>query len=177
MCSQSTTLGRFERLRTSTMVDLLWASKLCWTKRRNGFHGGQWRHGFSGEPSMTSPSSISVKVGAEGFEPPSTGLEPVVIPSYTIPPRVNCGRRLGYFNRAVKHFALTACSAYGQHGVVEASCDATSIADCRPSSRLDCLASWVRPTYSPYMSESGDSGVNEWAIQDSNPCSRIRNPR
>ena len=27
------------------------------------------------------------EVGAEGFEPPSTGLEPVVLPGYTIPPR------------------------------------------------------------------------------------------
>ena len=126
---------------------------------------------------MTSPSNIERKVGAEGFEPPSTGLEPVIIPGYTIPPWVNIGRRLGYFNRAVRHFALIACSTYEQLGGVEASCDATSIADCRPSSRHDFLASWVRPTYSPYMSESGDSGVNKWAIQDSNPCSRIRNPR
>tara|TARA_B100002051_G_scaffold38928_1_gene32837 strand:- start:735 stop:902 length:168 start_codon:yes stop_codon:yes gene_type:complete len=29
---------------------------------------------------------LSYMVGAEGFEPPSTGLEPVIIPGYTIPP-------------------------------------------------------------------------------------------
>ena len=29
---------------------------------------------------------MSFMVGAEGFEPPSTGLEPVIIPGYTIPP-------------------------------------------------------------------------------------------
>ena len=29
---------------------------------------------------------LSFMVGAEGFEPPSTGLEPVIIPGYTIPP-------------------------------------------------------------------------------------------
>ncbi|MEC9089983.1 MAG: hypothetical protein VYC11_01300, partial [Candidatus Thermoplasmatota archaeon] len=51
---------------------------------------------------------------------------------------------------------LTACSAYEQLDGDEASCDATSIADCRPSSRRDFLASWVRPTYSLYMSESGN---------------------
>tara|TARA_B100000945_G_scaffold211932_1_gene170679 strand:- start:10732 stop:10899 length:168 start_codon:yes stop_codon:yes gene_type:complete len=30
--------------------------------------------------------SMGFMVGAEGFEPPSTGLEPVIIPGYTIPP-------------------------------------------------------------------------------------------
>ena len=34
-------------------------------------------------------------MGAEGFEPPSTGLEPVIIPSYTIPPDVGAKSVLG----------------------------------------------------------------------------------
>ena len=33
---------------------------------------------------------LSFMVGAEGFEPPSTGLEPVIIPGYTIPPICDC---------------------------------------------------------------------------------------
>ena len=126
---------------------------------------------------MNTTLTRADKVGAEGFEPPSTGLEPVVLPGYTIPPRQYIGQGNDISTERCRDAHLTACSACGQLGGGGVSCDATSIADCRPSSRHDFPASLIRPTCSPYMSKSGHSEDDKWAIQDLNPCSRIRNPR
>ena len=40
---------------------------------------------FRVENAMLS-AVLLLKVGAEGFEPPPAGLEPAILPSYTIPP-------------------------------------------------------------------------------------------
>ena len=106
---------------------------------------------------MNTTLTRADKVGAEGFEPPSTGLEPVVLPGYTIPPRQYIGLGDDISTERWSNAPLTACSACGQLGGGGVSCDATSIADCRPSSRHDFPASLIRPTCSPYMSKSGDS--------------------
>ena len=47
-------------------------------------------------------AGIVLEVGAEGFEPPPAGLEPAILPSYTIPPMSNSLRR--------SRLGLTACT-------------------------------------------------------------------
>ena len=123
-------------------------------------------------------------VGALGFEPRSAGLEPAVLPGYTIPPKDGQTTDLRYIKRAVSNLGedslllLAARTLTATELLLAPLPPLLAMLFPRTRASLHGERAGVTP---PIYENDGNGLAFAWsegwrAIQDSNPCYRLRRP-